>query len=174
MTEKNVVFLGAKEIGYFCLNHLLENKQQLNVNVLGVLVNKNRTNEKYNFQKLCSDYKVRVLDSLEDLMLLPKIDFIISVQYHEILKKKHIDQAKEIAVNLHMASLPEYRGCNQFSFAILDKKKEFGTTLHEMKPGVDNGDILFEKRFSIPEGVFVEKLVEMTDKIDNMLGDYSW
>ena len=63
-----------------------------------------------------------------------------------------------------MAPLPEYRGCNQFSFAIVDGKKEFGTTLHKMEEGIDNGDIIAESRFDIPENCFVKELYELTYK----------
>jgi methionyl-tRNA formyltransferase len=48
-----------------------------------------------------------------------------------------------------MAPVPEYRGANQFSFAILDRSPLFGTTLHVMSEAIDSGDILFENRFAI-------------------------
>ena len=65
-------------------------------------------------------------------------------------------------INLHMAPLPEYRGCNQFSFAIVNGDQEFGTTLHQMDPGIDSGGILFERRFPIPENCFVDELYQVT------------
>ncbi len=70
--------------------------------------------------------------------------------------------AERQAINLHMAPLPEYRGCNQFTFALIDGKEEFGTTLHLMDEGIDSGDILAEKRFAIPPDCFVEELYERT------------
>ena len=84
------------------------------------------------------------------------------MQYNEILKQKHIDQAKVIAINLHMAPLPEYRGCNQFSFAIIDKAIEFGTSLHRLETNIDGGDLIAEKRFKIPNDCFVQDLYEIT------------
>ena len=63
-----------------------------------------------------------------------------------------------------MAPLPEYRGCNQFSFAIIDGATEFGTTLHRLEEGIDSGAILFEKRFPIPRNCFVKELYEITEK----------
>jgi methionyl-tRNA formyltransferase len=58
--------------------------------------------------------------------------------------------------------LPEYRGCNQFSFAISENKKEFGTTIHKMDIGIDHGDLLFERRFPIPDNCWVEDLYQLT------------
>ena len=102
------------------------------------------------------------IKSLNDLLLNKDVDFLISVQYHNILKKEHIQKAKVLAVNVHMAPLPEYRGCNQFSFAIIDKAKVFGTTFHVLEEGIDSGDILFENRFPISEKLTVKELYEIT------------
>jgi methionyl-tRNA formyltransferase len=104
---------------------------------------------------------VPVLDSLEKLLAID-CEFMLSVQYHQILRKKHLDKAQKMAINLHMAPLPEYRGCNQFTFAIIDGKEEFGTTLHVMNEGIDSGDILAERRFPIPKDCFVKDLYDLT------------
>jgi methionyl-tRNA formyltransferase len=61
-----------------------------------------------------------------------------------------------------MAPLPEYRGCNQFSFAIIDDVKEFGTTLHVMTSGIDSGDLLFENRFPIQPDETAQSLHQKT------------
>ncbi len=152
---KNVVFLGSKKIGLECLQHLFEKSKILNYNILGILTN-SRGKEILDYAE---SNKIRVIKDLDEYINLKEtVDIAISVQYHQILKKDHIQKAKEITVNLHMAPLPEYRGCNQFSFAILEDKKEFGTTIHRLEEGIDSGDIIFEKRFPIKEGSWVKDL----------------
>lgn len=116
--------------------------------------------EEYELRLLAEEYGIPIFDSLDEL---PECDILYSVQYHELLQPRHIEQAKTIALNLHMAPLPEYRGCNQFSFAIIDKKEEFGTTLHVMDAKIDHGDIVSEKRFPIPEGCWVNDLYKLSE-----------
>lgn len=156
-----VVFLGSKPIGYFCLEHLLKQQQAYNIEVVGVLTNNTNRLGKADLTQLAAAYEVPVLPDLEALLQL-EVDILISVQYHQILKGKHLAVAKKQAINLHMAPLPEYRGCNQFTFAIIDDQKEFGTTLHIMNEGIDSGDILAEQRFAIPPNCFVKELYELT------------
>ena len=160
---KKVIFLGAKKIGYECFDYLIKKAEEFNFQVVGLLSNNTvkRFASGYDLAAIAQVANVPVLGGLEDLCTMD-YDILISVQFHEILKKHHIESAKEIAVNLHMAPLPEYRGCNQFSFAIIDEAKEFGTTIHKMEPGIDSGDILFERRFPIPDSIFVEDLYEIT------------
>jgi len=154
----NVVFLGSKEIGLECLKILNENQQKLNYKIIGVLTN----NRGKSIQEYSYENNLRIIDSLDEYLSLEEVDIAISIQYHQILKEKHIKKVKELIVNLHMAPLPEYRGCNQFSFAIIDDKKIFGTTIHKLENGIDNGDILFESRFEIPKNCWVDELYRLT------------
>src|ERR1022692_1801986 len=172
---KNILFLGSKPIGYRCLQHIIYNRDKLKVNITGVLTNDNlRFDKSLSVKRLCEENEIQIFEKLDDILALQNIDFIISVQYHEILKKNHISVAREIAINLHMAPLPEYRGCNQFSFAIINGEKEFGTTIHRLEEGIDNGDVLFESRFPVPEKCFVNELVQFTTEKSTLLFEQSF
>ncbi|MCB0514714.1 MAG: formyltransferase family protein [Chitinophagales bacterium] len=159
---QTLVFLGAKKIGYQCLMYLIEKQEHLDFQLLAVFTKENILDAEENtISRLCEIHHIAVLS---DLSQLPACDILLSVQYHQILRKEHLAKAGVAAINLHMAPLPEYRGCNQFSFAILDQKDYFGTTLHLMTEGIDDGDILWEQRFSIPLDIFVKDLYELTEK----------
>ena len=160
---KKVVFLGSKEVGFAAFKHLIDFSTPLQIEVIGVLSNDRKISENSDsIIELANSNDIPIISRLDDLLTLPQIDFLISVQYHEILEQKHIDCAKELAINLHMAPLPEYRGCNQFSFAIIDGAKEFGTTLHVMESGIDSGDLLFENRFPVDKNDTAQTLHKKT------------
>ena len=156
-----VLFLGSKPIGYFCLEHLLQHQVVYDIELVGILTNNTNRMGQADLTALAAQYQVPVLNSLQELEGMT-CDYLISVQYHQILKKRHLAIAKRQAINLHMAPLPEYRGCNQFTFALIDGKAEFGTTLHVMDEGIDSGDILAERRFAIPVDCFVDELYQLT------------
>lgn len=151
-----IAFLGAKDIGAFCFNHLLKCASDLNYEV--VAVRSRNSDEGKKVREIAKESGIALLNSLEEL---PEVDLIISVQHHELLQQQDIDKARKIAVNLHLAPLPEYRGCNQFSFAILEDAREFGVTIHQMDTRIDHGAILFEKRFPVPEACWVKELHEL-------------
>jgi len=160
MHPKRIVFLGSKPIGYECLAYLISQKDILNITIAGLLTHARKEfGNAHDLNILAAEHEIPILNSLAEL---PECDIIYSVQYHEVLRQEHIDKARQIAVNLHMAPLPEYRGSNQFSFAILEEKKEFGTTIHKIDSRIDHGDILFQKRFPIPENCWVHELYKLT------------
>lgn len=156
--KKNVVILCSKKIGLECLKILFLKQQSMSFNIVGVLTNE-RGEEIIDY---CNINNLRIIHNLQEYRSINDIDIAISVQYHKILKQKDIDVASELTVNLHMAPVPEYRGCNQFSFAIINDEEYFGTTLHMIDTGVDSGDILFERRFPIPNNIDVETLYNKT------------
>lgn len=158
--SKKVVFLGSKPIGYECFKHLISQQKDLNVEIVGLLTQtRSEFDGSNNLVELAVANSIPCLQSLDDI---PACDIIYSVQYHQLLKQEHIEKAAQIALNLHMAPLPEYRGSNQFSIAIINEAKEFGTTIHQINTKIDNGPILFQKRFSIPADCWVAELYELT------------
>lgn len=155
---KRVVFFGAKDIGYDIFSRMLKWSRKLDFEIIGVLTN----HRGHRLADLAKKNGFLLLKSLRDYLELSDIDICICVQYHEILKQQHINKANDVTINLHMAPVPEYRGCNQFSFAIVDKVKEFGSTLHLIDTTIDGGDVLAEKRFPIRDDITVSELYEET------------
>lgn len=157
---KKIIFLGSKPIGYECFAYMLSQRQALNIEIAGLLTQPRKEfGGDHDLAELAHLKNIPILSTLDEL---PECDILYSVQYHQILKQKHIDKAAQIAVNLHMAPLPEYRGSNQFSYAIIDGKKDFGTTIHAIDTRIDHGDILFQKRFAIPDNCWVDELYQLT------------
>jgi methionyl-tRNA formyltransferase len=157
---KRIVPLVAKQIGYRCLEHLLSVRDMWGVEVPAILFNP-KAPYSQEIRDLAKQENISILSALDDLSGVGEIDILFSIQYNQILKLQHLKSAR-VAINLHMAPLPEYRGCNQFSFAIVDGSTLFGTTLHLMDEGVDSGDIVAERRFPLPEGCFVKELLDLT------------
>lgn len=152
---KKVVFLGAKEIGVKCLEILVQKQESLGYEIVAV----GTSPRGRGICELCKEKGLRLIVDLDEILEF-SFDLLFSVQYHKILKPCHIACAKEMAFNLHLAPLPEYRGCNVFSFAIMHEDEEFGVSIHKLTSGIDSGDLLFEKRFLIPKNCFVDALVE--------------
>ena len=153
--KTRVVYLGGKKIGLECLKILYKNIYKLNIDLVGVDISP-REGGMLDFVK---KNRIKNLSGV-----IPSCDVIISVQYHRILSSKEIAKATQRSVNLHMAPLPEYRGCNQFSLAILNQDVEFGVTFHEMTVGIDSGPIIAEERFPINDNIWVDELVSLTEQ----------
>jgi methionyl-tRNA formyltransferase len=76
------------------------------------------------------------------------IDLAVSVFYDKIIKAWFIDSCKKI-INLHNGPLPRYRGVSPINWALKNGEHEHGVTLHEITPGIDDGPILGQVKYSI-------------------------
>ena len=80
-----------------------------------------------------------------------KIDFLVSVNFPYILKKKILNIPKIYSLNIHGSYLPKYRGSAPIVWALINGEKNSGVTVHKMDDGIDTGDIIIQEKFDIPE-----------------------
>ncbi len=159
---KKVTFLGSKKIGWECLSHLFEKRETLGIKLTQIGTNLGKKCEyRDRFLQLGQQLGHSVFSESGDILLAT--DILISVQFHFILSPKQLAQASEAAYNLHMAPLPEYRGCNQFSMAILERSPIFGTSIHVMDAGIDHGALVAERRWDIADDLWVQDLYQQTE-----------
>ena len=87
--------MGTKESGYDCLDFLISKQADYDIEIIGVLTNNraNLTGEKSTIQTLCERNDITIIPSLEAYLNLEDFDILISIQYHQILKKVHLQKA---------------------------------------------------------------------------------
>jgi methionyl-tRNA formyltransferase len=94
-------------------------------------------------------------------------ELVFSVFYDRILPAWFLDRCGR-ALNLHNSPLPRYRGMAPINWALKNGEPEHGATIHEMTPGIDDGPIVAQVRYSIyPEHD------EVRDVYDRALA-YAW
>ncbi len=79
--------------------------------------------------------------------LAPEV--IVVVAYGKILPKYVLDYPKYGCFNVHGSLLPEYRGAAPMQRAIIDGRKKTGVTVQYMAEGIDTGDMLLKKEYTI-------------------------
>jgi len=112
---KSVYLFLNKNIGLTTFVHLLSFKDKYDITIKAIFISENSKFLK-KYISLSNTYNIPLYTNLNFLSELELVDFIFSVQYDKILKKEHLEKAKITAVNLHMAPLPKYRGCNSSNF----------------------------------------------------------
>lgn len=105
-------------------------------------------------------------------------DILVVVAFR-ILPTKVLEIPPRGAINLHASILPKYRGAAPVNWALINGDKETGVTVFQIKPKVDTGDILLQRRVNIqPDDtvgslserlsiIGAEVLVEALDGLEN-------
>lgn len=92
-------------------------------------------------------------DSLAEWVDKKKPDVIVVYAMSQLLKENIFSIPKYGAINLHPAFLPDYRGANPWFWSYYNTLPESGVTLHYMDKGEDTGDIIYQKKYTIPLGM---------------------
>ena len=111
-------------------------------------------------REYCEDKKIPLLRRIQLREL--EYDFLISVLYPFVIEGEHIARARTLAVNLHEAPLPRWRGCNGYAHAIMEGDAMYGTTLHVLDAELDAGEVIAERSFPIDPNETVRELYERT------------
>ena len=96
------------------------------------------------------------LDNVNSETSLNKIlkydcDVLVSMSFNQIFRKDIINLTPIGIINCHAGKLPFYRGRNILNWVLINDEKEFGITVHFVDEGIDTGDIILQKTFSITD-----------------------
>jgi methionyl-tRNA formyltransferase len=75
-------------------------------------------------------------------------DLGVSVFYDRIIRPEGIARFGRL-LNIHNSPLPRYRGVAPINWALKNGERSHGVTIHEVSPGVDDGPIVAQLRYSI-------------------------
>ena len=89
------------------------------------------------------------------------LDLILVLGWYYMIPKSIRELAKYGAWGIHASLLPKYAGGAPLNWAIINGEKETGVTLFRMDDGVDDGDIIAQKSFSI---MYEDTIKEVYDK----------
>ena len=102
--------------------------------------------------KLLADYDVYVIGDKVKKPSLPKgfhPKAAFCIKYPYVLTKSFIDRVGVPILNFHTAPLPELRGVDTTSWAIVHRLKRFGVTVHVITDKVDSGPVVLKKTYPI-------------------------
>ncbi|WP_420630860.1 MupA/Atu3671 family FMN-dependent luciferase-like monooxygenase [Candidatus Leptofilum sp.] len=82
----------------------------------------------------------------------PAFDYFLSITNLRIVPDEILTLPQKGAINFHDGPLPKFAGLYATSWALLHQAAQHGVTWHEMRSGIDKGDILVQQLFNIAEG----------------------
>lgn len=78
-------------------------------------------------------------------------DLFLSISFNQILKNSIINLPTNKTINCHAGKLPFYRGRNILNWVLINDEDHFGITVHYVDQGIDTGDIILQKLYSITD-----------------------
>jgi methionyl-tRNA formyltransferase len=173
-----IIFFGANDIGYDCCKKLIENKEE----IIGLFsipqkfkisYSKNKINNVRfsDFNYLSKKYKIPLYyykSSKENEMVKTiknlKPDIIIVIGWYYMISKEIRQIPPKGVIGIHASLLPKYRGGAPLNWAIINGEKETGISLFYFKSGVDNGDLIGQKKIKINDIDTIKEIINKASK----------
>jgi methionyl-tRNA formyltransferase len=118
---------------------------------------------------LCRQYKIELLDtaSINSPEFLERIrrldlDLVISVAAPQIFRKELINLPRLGCINIHSGLLPSYKGMMPCFWALYNKERECGISIHYINEKIDEGKLLLQEKINIEEGESLDHLIKRT------------
>lgn len=72
-------------------------------------------------------------------------DFLLSFHFNQRIDESVALLPKRAALNFHPSLLPDWRGVDPVFFALEERSRPMGASIHLMAPGLDEGDVLLQQ-----------------------------
>lgn len=90
------------------------------------------------------------------------LDVVVAMLWVNTISAEIIQKARKGFLNLHGGLLPRYRGNACANWALLNREKYHGITVHLMDGGnIDNGPIVLQKKFPITSKTVIKELMDL-------------
>jgi methionyl-tRNA formyltransferase len=168
-----IIFMGYHNIGYVCLEALIELGRELGDDIVAMVTHADNPQENIWFAsvaQLAFDHHLPVYQPANPndpafvaAMRRLEPDLLFSCYYRHMLKPPLLNLPRLGALNLHGSLLPRYRGRCPVNWVLVQGESETGVTLHYMEAKPDRGDIVAQKCIPItPEDTAVTLFARMT------------
>ena len=147
-----IIFMGYHNIGYACLEALIELGRELGDEIVAVVTHADDPRENIWFasvRQLAFENYLPVYQPANPndpafvaAMQALQPDWLFSCYYRHMLKQPVLDLPRLGALNLHGSLLPRYRGRCPVNWVLVHGETETGITLHYMEAKADRGDIV--------------------------------
>jgi methionyl-tRNA formyltransferase len=182
-----IVFFGATELGYKCCRLIIEKKL---AEVTGIFtiprefkISYTKTTVKNvlyaNFFDFKKEHDIPVIEITDKMAAYKheieefKPDFMLAIGWYYMIPKSIRELAPKGCTGIHASLLPKYRGGAPLVWAIINGEAETGLTFFYLDEGIDDGDIIAQKKFSIePEDTIRELIVKTTDAALSVIKEY--
>lgn len=172
-----ILFMGASELGYDCCEAIIK----ANHNVVGIFTIPQEFEIKYkdqasktkvtnylfrDFSLFQNEHDIPVvfvrdkMSAYTDQVARLQPDLILAIGWYYMIPDAMLRLAEKGAIGIHGSLLPKYRGNAPFVWAMINGEKETGVSLFYFEKGVDEGDIIAQKKFSIEENETIKDVLD--------------
>ena len=149
LEQKKAILIGETNLCIQCAKHLIDNGWHV-----VMIISDDSTVTAWAINNSISALPTSKLNIVKENNF-----YLFSIINHYLIPKSFLEDNNIIlALNYHDSSLPRYAGINSTTWAIINNEKTHGVTLHQIKSGIDDGDIVAQALIKIEKDETAQSL----------------
>ncbi len=105
------------------------------------------------FRERATQLGISLVNQGTDSEFSEPVDLICVAAYPRLLHRSTFARARVGAVNIHASLLPRHRGPDPLFWTYFHDDREAGVTVHWIADGVDDGDVIEQRRIEVERGL---------------------
>lgn len=168
-TVKHLLFLGSKKLGLTILSEIVRLAPNIQVSAATLDDSTDSRSCLPDFRDYCQNHGLtfHVLSTPKNLApLLDGLhpDLVMVCGWYWKIPGEILSKVSGGFIGLHASLLPRYRGFAPLVWSLLNGENEAGISLFYFEVGLDTGDILFQKNFSLGPDTTIAEALEQAEK----------
>ena len=116
---------------------------------------------------VCSDEDIN--SELSTFLNQHDPDLIVLAGYMKIIPPEIVNQYSGKIVNIHPSLLPKYPGLNTYAKVLANQDVYSGATVHFVTCNLDQGPIIIQGKYTVPNGSDESSLQTLTHNAEHMI-----
>ena len=178
MPSRPIFFIGSKNIGLKALRVLHLNSKEVPIKVVTFNDTKDKRTAYLKIVEYCSLNSIEcfTLDGyhgLKNVIDKHSPTLCLVVGWYWIIEKQLLNKVPGGFLGIHASLLPKYRGGAPLVWAMMNNERVTGVTLFYFNEGMDSGDIIGQRSFSIlKEDAIIDVVEKSEDAAVELLNEF--
>ena len=155
----NCVFVGSASLLYKLAKEV-QGYYSDNINIKIFDTN----NSSYNDEKMIIYKNCKKEMIMDELLKINELTYVFSINNPYIISKEVCNKDNLVLINLHHSLLPLHPGRNGEAWTIYNQDEYGGITWHLIDAGVDNGNIICQRKIKLDDSISSIKLLKECEK----------
>jgi len=175
-----IVYISGVKFGLGLLEEILKHNFEISAVFSYQDSKKSLYSDFVSFDPICKKYvmqnfKVNNINDEENIKIIQSIkpDLILVMGWSQLLKNQIIKISKLGVIGSHPTELPKFRGRAPIPWTIIKGLEESALTFFFIEEGIDNGDILNQKKFEVSHNDDSESLYNKITNLGKVMIIYS-
>ena len=170
-SSPKIFCIGSNLESFHCLEFLVQHKCRIDTLITLPSGHNKNVSDYYDLHDFCNHHEINIIDTInvnsaETITEIKRQepDYLFTLGWSQIFKEDFINCFSKFIIGTHPSKLPHGRGRAPLPWTIIEGLGESAVSFFKIDNGVDTGQLIFQRKFTIPGEVYVKEVYDLVSQ----------